>query len=344
MAPRAIGLRGLKRAAPGTKELAMLEDKDLCPLARKVPKVKPCSDVAVHSRNMANRNALQWCIHQMVATPDLAIEVRGFLERRAAGKKVDEDANWCSSYNQVVRLPAYWMASWIQSASNNTITIELLEAFEEKEANVVRHLFYYFTGSTDNSYLPRPLLNKAVCWSAFMKRHERLGSPAHKFRAAAIREDNTIDWLRHGPYKLVFDPESGKLLSITHRLKRQVEIPSYIIIDKSFKITNPFSDKEATAKLGMASYAFERLFDEFADGPRAVVLDAKSSALAACAADAVTDIRLREEAAAQTQPSIETEQLFGESREMEKKQAALAKAREVARQKRQARSVEVKIT
>lgn len=135
---------------------------------------------------MANRSALQWCIHQMVATPELAVEARGFLERRASGEKVDEDANWCSSYKQVARLPAYWMARWIQSASSNTINIGLLEALEEKETNAVRHLFYFFTGKSDTSYLPRQFLNKAVCWSAFMKRHERLGSPAHNARPPAF--------------------------------------------------------------------------------------------------------------------------------------------------------------
>lgn len=134
------------------------------------------------------------------------------------------------------------------------------------------------------------------------------------------------------------------MLSVTHRSKRKVDIPSYIMIDKNFKLTNPFSDKEATVKLGMASYVFERLFDEFSDGPRAVILDAKSSALASCAIDAIAEIRLREEAAAQAQPSADADHLFGETKELEKKQAALARAREVAKHKRASRNVEVTIT
>lgn len=41
----------MKRAAPAMKELAIMDDKDLCALARKVPKVKPCSDIITHSKH-----------------------------------------------------------------------------------------------------------------------------------------------------------------------------------------------------------------------------------------------------------------------------------------------------
>jgi hypothetical protein len=294
-------------------------EDELHPLARKVPKVKPCHDVIEMNKKKQERDALVQIIDLCCKDMTLCLPLRGFLDSTIAKKSAAASASsvFPDSYSSFIRLPSYWMAAHLVRVTEGSLSKDLLEGLAKSSPKSIREIFHFAHCTLDSDYWPRKMLDKDLCARVFELRYEECGKRLTGFKEKALQKAGAVNWLAAGPWTLNF--EDKKLVTITHISGAEASPESHEVVTPAFQFTDLWSDKLAALKLGTASYTVAAFFKD-GEGPHKTILDKKASQL--------SDI-IGRAAQVDSQP-LDADPDFGAEAQAEARRKSLLKAREVA--------------
>lgn len=125
--------------------------------------------------------------------------------------------SWDDSYAKLQKIPKYWLMENISIMSKKKLTIDFLGRVDKKDPTAIRDIHDFGTWTRGQWTLPRSAIVKAVCREMFLQRHTEGGSLLADWaeNEEYFTEDYTVDWAKHGAYRLEFD-DSGIAVRMTH--------------------------------------------------------------------------------------------------------------------------------
>ena len=183
----------------------------------------------------------------------------------------DPAISWDDTTVRCQRLPKYWMAQHLvqhdPSPPEEKVSQALLDKMDAKDPEVVRKVWHLHTMTLKSTKVPVSCRHsKALCSEVFADRMKSVvghdGKPtlcswSHKYVNTTTLQ---VDWLRGGPYKLIWQEGKDYAQSISAITGEEVKLE--VDIDREFTIKDPWDPFRATAIKGMQKY---RLCEAFLD-------------------------------------------------------------------------------
>lgn len=240
-------------------------ESELCPLARKVPKVKSSGDHQKYKDQLLERSQMARIIDMLTKNPPYIATTWSWLQdhndrQNANGHNPGRELWWPESYTFVSKLPKYWQAEFLAAMSDNELSLQDLEALDAHDNDAVGNLFRMAVQVQKGDALPRQALEKRVCYRLFEERYQLLGKRLIGWKKRAVLANNTVDWLKGGVFAPVI--VGGKVCQVRHISGDHVEVPEYLAITASFTIGTAWDDCEATFKHGIAAQRLKAELDD----------------------------------------------------------------------------------
>ena len=313
-------------AAFGQHYRAAEANDELSPLAKKIPKPRLGKDLQDNNKKILQRNALVKIVDWLERNPEKIVDTWAAIQADLVKDKkvVDKDGPWNKDYRHIWRLPDYWKAQFLQKRCPDVFTTATLKSLEEMDDNNIKNLFSMEVGLDPHDPLPRPCLDKEVCYRTFNARAEMLGGRLRSLPPGSIRPGCKLDWSEIGVFTLHFTDKKCVLLE--HVSGAEGTLPEHIMITTAFVLIDNHSDMKAKVKCGKLEFYLKDFFDDGA-GPHANPIGNKGAALVALAKEQ-EDKQQKEYAVAAQTKLVPQPDLLGDGRKEEQRKRALEKARE----------------
>lgn len=306
------GVAPMAEVAATKQPVLVLNDKDMVPLARRVPKAKHTGDLVEDSRFFQQEQQMKFILIEAT---------HGSLLKIIATKAAAHTDLQCSSVSTLGKLDEKWVADWFCKHSKlNSADIAKMRV---ADPDSLRHMLHWVLQVPSSARLPDTMRYKQVCDGVFAARAAAVGR-LENVGAELLTADGHVQWAK-GSYSLVFDQASAK--SISHVGGAAVDLPAYVNITKAFQIDANHDDFLAEAKLGAARFKLNEFFTAGV-GPHAFPRWSPKSTL-------MQDLAKTEHAKMQAQLATAAQHIVPptqngvEVASKQKRQAAAKKAREV---------------
>lgn len=227
-----------------------MAEKDLHPLAQRVPKCKKTGNFIEDSDNNTKRRAFQQIIHECMNDDTHIMALQGFLVERLSSRMKHEFCDESGQFEKLTTLkaiPQSWKATWLTQHSD--LSMADIGRMKSAEPDIVDLLMVLGAQVRLMQTLPQELCIKAVANRMFKLRHFEVGSPLQKFKERGmVLPTGEVDWKQAGRYTLTF--REGRLHSILHIASAGVvELPAGIVVSPEYGLYQNWSDREAYLEL-----------------------------------------------------------------------------------------------
>lgn len=251
------------------------------PLAKRVGKVKPCSDLAAYNRAVIERNSLIKVLDFLHLHPSMAADVwqaleHGTISSASASSSGENKLLFKEPPKKISLLEADWVAGFILKVSD--AGKDLLDTVDGNDPESLTRLFCLATATQPSTPLPAACVHKRLCGLLFMERYERMGKRLAKLSTFIQKDTGVINWMRLAAYTLEWGLD-GKLVSVTHIEGVTKTVPAFWVVDKEFLFQDPWLDLGSYLHQKGARFNLSDLFGE-GEGPHREVLDKKATLLA----------------------------------------------------------------
>lgn len=284
-----------KRGAPtpGTAALASSPTSpsgftltgELSSVAKRIPRARKGSTVQESQQLEMRRQSLVNVVDFLCKYEIYAPKVWEMLQLGQICLDNDGDkpsTNFKTAPKCINKLDRTFKAAWLARRNGGHLTLDMIKACDANDPDFVDDIFKMFVRASGTETLPPQCIDQDVTAKAMEIRYEKV-SPAESIGAWAQRcipkTGARIDWTKAGAYALRFDP-AGKLVGIKHRASgHEATVPEDILIDKSFQVSSPTSDKLATLQKGpLKKYLCAAFFEKtLVNGPHFDLLDKKKT-------------------------------------------------------------------
>lgn len=253
-----------------------------CSLAKRVPKVKPTSDLRAYNNKIIQRNSLIRIIDRLHNAPEEAVHVWQAIENGTIGDQGDGVATdspfFKSCPKRVADLEVEFIAGFIIKATGGAVTKDALDILDGADDSNLMHLFSLATATTKRTPLPPACHHKGFCMRLAMSRYSQVGKRLAKLKSH-ITAAGTIDWMKFACYTLSWAGEGEELLQkVKHISTVEATVPAHWRVTKAFLLKDPWYDVGCTMHIKGCEYQLVELFEDGV-GPREFQLDKKGTAL-----------------------------------------------------------------
>lgn len=294
------------------------------PYAQKLPKGKlptcPIERIKMEEEQKDLATIVDAMLSDRSLISPMHATLKNLLNKQAALSSSSEQP-FPSCYNNLGRLPTYWMSAHVQSMSRGALTKSMLEELTKNSPQVVRQIFHFAHATSDSDYLPRSMLSKEACKKQLTLRYQQCGNRLEDF-ARHIRAGQ-VDWKGCGPYTVNF--LGDKANQITYLTKLSATPKEHQVITRKFQLIDWHSDKLASLTLEGTTYCMRQFFPQNGiHSPWRMALSKKSQELE----------DLKPTSSSQSFPTVEVDETFGLDAQKATKRNQLAIARENAKKRK----------
>ena len=196
---------------------------------------KKQSLLAEGNLNIIEHKAMEWVIAHLQSNRSEILTCKASLEngmcKHVADLVGDSPATRDYFHNTYVNfkaLPKYWIAGWM--VSHCGFKQEFVDLLDSGAPGQLRQVFTFFTGCSEFSYWPRPLLRKDLLVEFLSFMCVQLGSRYKNFEKH-VSAQGEISWSTAGVYKFEWAEIEGEpkhIQTITHISGMQARIINMI--------------------------------------------------------------------------------------------------------------------
>lgn len=190
------------RDAAGAAGLAAKDSVQVCgstALARRVPLVRPNSDIGVFQRCVIERNALVKVIDRLSEQRELAPKVWEAIENGLMAtaseeeKKMAGEASFSARVLRIEKLDKEWIAQFLVSSCAK-LTQSMCDEIDGADENGLLKVFCCALSLSLQTLLPSECRHKGTCWRLMKMRYSEKGSRLDSFAGAV--KSGVIDWTK----------------------------------------------------------------------------------------------------------------------------------------------------
>jgi hypothetical protein len=231
--------------------------------AKRVPMFRKTGNEIEDERLASERKAFIRVLNGLWRTPAIASRCADWVDERAAAHiqsaKVSHDS--FESVSVVKALDEIWVCSYIVKVT--PIRLATLEWACANDPDTWRQIVTFLMVLGLSLKLNKVCKEKEVLRVTWDARVLHCGSRGNLFNDATllVKETGFVDWSNNGVYTVIFVKDLGKKL--VHRPSgAEVDIPSVLIVDRTFALKSNWSDYDACLVKGPHEFSCRVMFPD----------------------------------------------------------------------------------
>lgn len=199
----------MAEVAATKQPVLVLNDKDMVPLARRVPKAKHTGDPVEGSKFFQQEQQVKLLINALMRDTSLIEATHGSLLKNIATKAAAHaDLQW-SFVSTLGKLDEKWVANWF--CKHSMLNSADIAKMRVADPGSFRHMMHWVLQVPSSARLPDTMRYKQVCDGALAARAAAVGRLEHVV-TELLTADGHVQWAK-GSYCLVFDQASVNSIS-----------------------------------------------------------------------------------------------------------------------------------
>lgn len=199
--------------------------------------------------------------------PELVMQANSWFEGKLESLKHEVAEGFFPKISVVGALDQAWVAHYL--VNRLPISMSLLEKACDYDPEAWLQLLCWMLDCSKTLKLPKVCQQMTVMTLAFDKRVASIGRRWLNLEAKDIIDENSgaLSWASFGVFEVKFDGEKTRAIEVRHRPTQNVaKIPSHVLIDSTFCLSENWLDFGAKVTKKPASYELFHFFDK-ATGP-----------------------------------------------------------------------------
>lgn len=228
-------------------------------MIRYLPKAKKTGDWADCVRAETNRSAFAESTNLVYNNMDQASHVLSFIRKQLELDHLDKSDSFISPPSCLQRLEKRFVVQWMVSLKISDLTSDWLDHADCGDSDLIHELMYFMLSMSPTMQFPSALRQSKELLLDFLTTRAKLVSRTEHVRKN-LKADFTYNRATGGPFEVKF--VDGRMVKVTHVTGDVAAVPTHILVEPDFTLTNWFSDQLAALCKHPAKHTLKELYTE----------------------------------------------------------------------------------